>query len=1142
MMDVSKLNTSKYLNHSKINNPLISFKGHKVENGKIKFFIPGAENSNARVNYVSADGKGPVESKQLQYKDGMLVTEVNMNRPDERLAYNFTVDAETQVDLTEQKLINNEKYALTRDPQLVSFEKPHQIYHILPDSYNPKDQSKIFDKEGNFIWRNHFDLYGGNIEGIIEKLDDIKATGAGRVMGTPVFGADSISCHGYWTENPYQITPRMGNVDTFDELNIKLFQKGMGWIADGAFVNQGLMGVQFQDMLRRATKKFDPSPFNPPEKDNKWFIVYNEPGDGLVIGISPQSDTGENIEDAYDIKFINAPVDRYNKKNNDYNPLKPTYIELYDPRKSKHEEGVRSSFDSVQNYKFPVDPIELKEKVRRGNRDEHGRLEKAELLEWRNFALSTSDYAAGIHLWDGSRDVLKMNMKNPEVRKYIMGAGDFWTTKVDNTLLKYITQSINEELAGKDINADNIKEAIKHLEETGRLPVGASELSEADIKTAMENNDIAKLQDTLIGAIYAYPLEAIEFPTEITAILSNPQFKRDLEEQIYAGSKFEKVINTILNSNKLTEENKEKLCQPGIFRLISQDLAKSIIVKAISGLDLLPGEQLPEDWNSKLAEASFDNLPASIFQETADVASDSLINTIKDGLSKINTDKIALKLNAIVEKTNVPTVRVAKALLNKMEAGLDWRIDAAKDVADMDAVRNGKLDIKEAFNFVTDFWSEFCGVVRKINPNAYIIGEVTDVGDKELAGLLTGKAFSTLSNFRYMFGPPYKFVHAHPEATGWHNGPTAFFNELEEFLTAWPVTSVNTAHNMLDNQDKARVLHNLLLHPGDFNEQGKGPAYAMAAVLKYALCKVYNINNDDNTLETNKTTNSDFAKVYSAIEQTAQTEGKIFGYWPLPRAIAEVMNRAAVNDKTIGDSISKVLFDEMTDKYLRALYVMVGCPGAPEMYAGTEFGMTGSETVTKNVYAQNRNPLPWIWLSGINAKPEVQEFNNKVKRIFSLRNNPNLKVLNNGFVKDLGIKDEDNGVLAFLRYNESQQALVIINNGKVDKSGNAANIDNYNSAKKQLLGNLPVTQPVINNYKLDLTNSGIEIGTEFVDGESGSNTYVVCPDGILRNKSEPNSEGITIREGLILYRKNVVRDKSNTKPSTNAIESLNKVV
>ena len=77
-----------------------------------------------------------------------------------------------------------------------------------------------------------------------------------------------------------------------------------------------------------------------------------------------------------------------------------------------------------------------------------------------------------------------------------------------------------------------------------------------------------------------------------------------------------------------------------------------------------------------------------------------------------------------LEKFDTETVNAARLVIEKAEAGLDWRIDAAKDVGDWDAVDAGKMSERECYDKTAGFWEKFNSAVRKFNPNTFTIGEL----------------------------------------------------------------------------------------------------------------------------------------------------------------------------------------------------------------------------------------------------------------------------------------------------------------------------------------------------------------------------------------------------------------------------------
>ena len=79
--------------------------------------------------------------------------------------------------------------------------------------------------------------------------------------------------------------------------------------------------------------------------------------------------------------------------------------------------------------------------------------------------------------------------------------------------------------------------------------------------------------------------------------------------------------------------------------------------------------------------------------------------------------------------TNVNSFRLAEAITKEAGLGLAWRLDAAKDVMDQDAVRNGDVAFDESWQNMIDFWKKFVQSVKSENPDAYIVAELTDIAD-----------------------------------------------------------------------------------------------------------------------------------------------------------------------------------------------------------------------------------------------------------------------------------------------------------------------------------------------------------------------------------------------------------------------------
>ncbi len=134
------------------------------------------------------------------------------------------------------------------------------FYQIFPDRfYEGKKKTKLSysdriyrpDKDGEpFFYPNeqpngylNKDYYGGDLQGIIEKLDYLYNLGVGYIYLNPIFEAHSN--HRYNTANYMKIDPELGTLDDFKALCRYAHNKGMRIILDGVFSHTGSDSIYF---------------------------------------------------------------------------------------------------------------------------------------------------------------------------------------------------------------------------------------------------------------------------------------------------------------------------------------------------------------------------------------------------------------------------------------------------------------------------------------------------------------------------------------------------------------------------------------------------------------------------------------------------------------------------------------------------------------------------------------------------------------------------------------------------------------------------------------------------------------------------------------------------------------------------------
>ncbi|WP_026512258.1 glycoside hydrolase family 13 protein [Butyrivibrio sp. LC3010] len=145
----------------------------------------------------------------------------------------------------------------------VDWIKDACFYQIFIDRFAIGDKDKNTDYI-NLKWGeipNPKSFAGGDIKGIIEKLDYIKDLGFNALYLTPIFQAPSN--HKYDTVDYFEIDEHFGNKEDLKNLVSELHKRGMKIVLDAVFNHVSELNDKFQDVI----KKGKASPYY------KWFVI-----------------------------------------------------------------------------------------------------------------------------------------------------------------------------------------------------------------------------------------------------------------------------------------------------------------------------------------------------------------------------------------------------------------------------------------------------------------------------------------------------------------------------------------------------------------------------------------------------------------------------------------------------------------------------------------------------------------------------------------------------------------------------------------------------------------------------------------------------------------------------------------------------
>ena len=210
------------------------------------------------------------------------VTEVGV--PHKRMDYLFVItdyDGEKVVYsdsgiLPYQVKLLTKKYAAFRMPffhEVDRFKAPEWVkntvwYQIFPERF--ANGNPAINPVGVKEWDptespNRQDLYGGDLQGVIDHLDHLTDLGVNGIYFTPVFQA--YSNHKYDTEDYLKIDQYFGDLEVFKTLVKEAHQRGIKVMLDAVFNHIGDTSPQWQDVLKHQENS----------KYADWFHVNQWP-------------------------------------------------------------------------------------------------------------------------------------------------------------------------------------------------------------------------------------------------------------------------------------------------------------------------------------------------------------------------------------------------------------------------------------------------------------------------------------------------------------------------------------------------------------------------------------------------------------------------------------------------------------------------------------------------------------------------------------------------------------------------------------------------------------------------------------------------------------------------------------------------
>ena len=515
-----------------------------------------------------------------------------------------------------------------------------------------------------------------------------------------------------------------------------------------------------------------------------------------------------------------------------------------------------------------------------------------------NFVYSNSDALALKNLPENERKIerSKILRGNAQVQDYVVTSGKYWTQKTDDILRLHIAQHL------KNIDPENPTLAystITKLANNKILPKTVkAEVSQAEVDNILADtyNHKRQLSDgdkksQILEGLMNMPLDTCEFGDNIVSVLASPlvskrasvkseiglsrydvfkqgnsHLPKEYEktytqmDKIYTGEMYNFASNILNQINDKLPDNKKlfdgnEVTEYGKYTLpiLTSSIAKYAVIKAIApettvAIDRSTGE-ISYDYKH-LKKVSLQTVGITNPASPQDEA-EMLLDVMKDGIKRLDTSansEIVESITRTLKDTNLYSFQLADLIIDKTQSGLDWRIDATKDIADVEALRNKNTNFEYTWQGVIDFWKKFTDGVISQNPNAYIVAEVTNkeelyekgYGDKSskfknvdsdvVQKFLRETGITSIAEYSLFFRDTSKMFGADFEDGGKFEDSQymqhIIYEKMMKFVRTGSLDSLRYAYTFIGNHDKPRALHcaaiDMTLFYHDLNDDHNG--------------------------------------------------------------------------------------------------------------------------------------------------------------------------------------------------------------------------------------------------------------------------------------------------------------------------------
>lgn len=465
---------------------------------------------------------------------------------------------------------------------------------------------------------------------------------------------------------------------------------------------------------------------------------------------------------------------------------------------------------------------------------------------------------------------------NCQLRDMACQVARYRTANVRKNLTEYTAKTIGEIPSNSTKAYDKVYKLID-TQNPNKPKLPYDIIPDQDVvRNVLEDNYVFRpkhenYNDALLSSLMELPLDSIEFSQEVQGALSSPYLsKLSPDEDHITESRFdamndpsykvpEKYAKTYNKMNEVfkndiknfadkvlkevDKNSKEKLFDSDgnmteygkyLIPLVGQDIARYAVTKALmpsAKAKIIQGGEIAYDYDDMTERGTLAHM--NINGDSQKDEANQLVNRLQKGVNRLMNDNVkfvAESINKRFANTNTNTLKLAEVMVDRSGYGLDWRFDAAKDVADIDSVNNANQTINTALKNNIRFWGDMVKVINDENSNSYTVAEVTNMDNYFTDSLVNLAGITSEANYSYFFDG-ISSMFGYDYVTGKDNvddSDSRRIEKLEQNLESFARRGLDYKRNsytFASNHDKPRMIHclsmDMSLFHCDLNDSSK---------------------------------------------------------------------------------------------------------------------------------------------------------------------------------------------------------------------------------------------------------------------------------------------------------------------------------